>query len=123
MALNLLSNALKFTQAGGRITVRTRLLASGDVSVEVEDTGCGIQPEDHERILRPFEQVDNEHTRRHSGAGLGLPLVDAFIKLHGGNLEIRSEFGKGTAMALLFPATRVTLDARSADAPPAEMCA
>jgi len=123
MALNLISNALKYTGPGGRIALRTRLLPTGDVAVEVEDTGCGIPAEALGRILQPFEQVDNEHTRRNSGAGLGLPLVDALVKLHQGEMEIRSEMNIGTTVALRFPAARVALSPRLETAPAAELCA
>lgn len=122
MALNLLSNSIKFTSPGGNITLRTRLLATGEVSVEVEDTGCGIPADALDRVLQPFEQIDNEQTRRHNGAGLGLPLVDALLALHGGKLDIRSEIERGTFVALRFPATRVALAPRKV-LPPTEMCA
>lgn len=123
MALNLLSNALKFTDAGGHVVLRTRLAASGELAIEVEDTGCGIPPEDLERVLRPFEQVDNTHTRRHRGAGLGLPLVDALIRLHDGTLAIESKVGSGTKISLRFPASRVALDSPDLGATMAGLCA
>jgi two-component system cell cycle sensor histidine kinase PleC len=124
MALNLLTNAIKFTEAG-QVTLRTRLAATGEFLVEVEDTGCGIAPEDLERVLQPFEQVDNEQTRRHHGAGLGLPLVGALIRLHDGTLAIDSQVGTGTKITLRFPASRVTLQPPEADddAAAAGLCA
>ncbi|HLG85622.1 MAG TPA: HAMP domain-containing sensor histidine kinase [Alphaproteobacteria bacterium] len=115
MALNLLTNAIKFTE-GGRVSLRTRLAATGDFLVEVEDTGCGIAPEDLERVLQPFEQVDNDQTRRHHGAGLGLPLVNALIRLHEGTLAIESQLGTGTKIALRFPASRVALELPDSEA-------
>jgi two-component system cell cycle sensor histidine kinase PleC len=124
MVLNLLSNALKFTGPGGKVTLRTRLLPSGEAIVAVEDTGCGI-PEQHlDRIFLPFEQVDNPHTRRETGTGLGLPLVKALIGLHQGTLEVTSQEGRGTRMTLRFPVDRVgLLPAQPAARAPIEMCA
>ena len=96
--------------------------AAGEVTVEVEDTGCGIPKEHLRRVLLPFEQVDNSHTRRHPGTGLGLPLVNALVELHEGSLDVASEIGSGTKMSLKFPAARVALDSKIED-PPAEMYA
>ena len=122
MALNLLTNAIKFTE-GGEVSLRTRLAASGELLVEVEDTGCGIAPEDLQRVLQPFEQVDNEQTRRHRGAGLGLPLVDALIRLHDGSLVIESHVGAGTKITLHFPASRVALELPDTEVPATGLCA
>ena len=109
MVLNLVTNAIKFTKAGGRVALRTRFLSTGEVAIEVEDTGCGIAANDLERIRRPFEQAGDPETRRAGGVGLGLPLVEALMALHGGRLDIASEIDKGTVMTLRFPAKRVTL--------------
>jgi signal transduction histidine kinase len=109
MVLNLLSNALKFTGAGGKVTLRTRLLPSGEVTIAVEDTGCGIPEQCLDRILLPFEQVESSHARREIGTGLGLPLVKALVGLHQGTLEVTSQEGKGTAIAMRFPTDRVSL--------------
>ena len=101
MVLNLVSNALKFTPAGGSVTV-TLQAAAGELELVVADTGVGIAPEDLERLGRPFEQVgDNE--RRAGGTGLGLSLVKAFAGLHQGNLTVESRLGEGAAFTVRLP--------------------
>ena len=115
MAVNLLSNAIKFTPRGGRVAVSAGLVGDGDgngncaggLALRVADSGIGIAPEDLPKVLAPFEQVDNHLTRTQSGTGLGLPLVKSLIELHGGDFEIVSEPGAGTAITLTFPAWRL----------------
>jgi PAS domain S-box-containing protein len=104
--LNLLSNAVKYTPKGGRIRVDARL-QGGDMVIAVRDSGIGIAPEDIERAMRPFGQIDGPLTRAHSGTGLGLPLSQSLIALHGGRLDLTSEVGVGTTVSLHFPAERV----------------
>jgi len=104
--LNLLSNAVKFTPHGGRITVRTQRVSDG-ILLYVEDTGIGI-PEDHiQRILQPFEQVENAMSRSKPGTGLGLPLAKAMIEAHGCKMVIHSRLGEGTRVEIHIPETRV----------------
>lgn len=105
--LNLLSNAVKFTPAGGTVTVRARRAADGGIEVVVEDTGIGIAPQDHDKVLAAFAQVDGRLERRYQGLGLGLPLADSLMKLHGGALSLDSTPGRGTRVVLRFPADRV----------------
>ncbi|MEA2559313.1 MAG: two-component system, chemotaxis family, CheB/CheR fusion protein [Acidobacteriota bacterium] len=95
---NLLSNALKFTPEGGTITVRSRLEGSS-VTVEVCDTGIGIDPEVLPRIFGAFEQADPRITRRFGGLGLGLAVSRALMRLHGGDLTAASE---GTGCGAMF---------------------
>jgi signal transduction histidine kinase len=105
MLLNILSNAIKFTDAGGSVEVRAEL---GDgLELIVKDSGIGIGPEDIGRVLTPFEQVASTYSRNHDGAGLGLPLTKALIEQHGGRLSLYSAPGIGTAVRLSFPAERV----------------
>jgi signal transduction histidine kinase len=106
--LNLLSNALKFTEPGGQVTVSAR---TGDdlLVIEVEDTGIGIPAEYLGRVGAPFVQVDNSHTRRHAGTGLGLALSRSLAELHGGTLGIESEPGKGTRVIVRLPLRRVAV--------------
>jgi two-component system, cell cycle sensor histidine kinase PleC len=109
--LNLLSNSVKFTPSGGRVTVT----ASPDVDgfrLSVEDTGIGIAAEDIETALRPFGQIDSRLARKYQGTGLGLPLAQSMAELHGGRLELRSVPGEGTTATLWLPPDRV-LDPRS----------
>jgi two-component system cell cycle sensor histidine kinase PleC len=104
---NLLSNAIKFTPAGGWITIAAAGDAFGGVTIDVVDTGIGIAPDDVEKALAPFGQIDGELNRRYEGLGLGLPLVRELMKSHGGLLSLASGLGIGTRASLRFPAERV----------------
>ncbi len=103
IALNLISNALKFTPAGGRVEVAA-LDAPGGALLAVSDTGVGISPEELTRLSRAFEQGDAG--KRQKGAGLGLSVVRAFAELHGGRLDIESRQGGGSTIAVFFPAEK-----------------
>ncbi|MBF0270017.1 MAG: response regulator [Alphaproteobacteria bacterium] len=105
--LNLLYNAAKFTPSGGVIAVRAVREADGGLAIAFSDTGIGIAAEDLERVMTPFGQVENRMQRQHAGTGLGLPLSETFIKLHGGRLDIQSEVNKGTTVTLHLPPERV----------------
>jgi signal transduction histidine kinase len=113
MLLNLLTNAIKFTPAGGMIAIEARCGAEGFV-VGVRDTGVGIAKPDLDRVLQPFVQVETPLNRRHEGTGLGLALVKAMVELHDGRINLESEIGNGTLVQLIFPKERVM----SRDAPP-----
>jgi signal transduction histidine kinase len=108
---NLITNAVKFTPSGGKITITGRFDPEDGLSVTVADTGIGIAEEDLERVLKPFEQVDSSLTRQHQGTGLGLPLVKAIMEMHGGRMRLRSTLGTGTAVTVVFPPERAILDA------------
>ena len=100
--LNLLSNAAKFTAAGG--TVNLMAEDAGDfVRVTVGDTGIGMSPDDVAVAMHPFGQVDNRLERRYEGTGLGLPLTKALVALHGASMAIESEPSHGTRIAIMFP--------------------
>jgi PAS domain S-box-containing protein len=105
--INLLSNAIKYTPAGGEIVTGIELREGGGVAITVADTGIGMTEGEIAIALEPFRQVDNEFNRRHSGTGLGLPLVKSLVELHGGKLEVASEPGRGTRVAAVFTAERV----------------
>ncbi len=104
--LNLMSNAVKFTPAGGRVLVRARDDADG-LRLIVEDTGIGIAACDLEKALRPFGQIDSRLSRKYQGTGLGLPLARSMAELHGGRLELESTPGRGTTATLVLPTSRV----------------
>ena len=104
--VNLLSNATKFTERGGAVSVVARQQDDGAIRLTVSDTGIGISPEDMAVALSEFGQVDGSLTRKHEGTGLGLTLSRKLIELHGGVLEMESEVGKGTSAHLLFPVGR-----------------
>lgn len=99
--LRLLTNAAKFTQQGV-ISVRAQP-TDGQVLVSVSDTGMGIPPEDRERIFQRFEQGTLEDGRRPNGAGLGLALSKEFVEMHGGQIWVESEVGKGSTFTFTLP--------------------
>ncbi|MGH9420444.1 MAG: sensor histidine kinase, partial [Thermoanaerobaculia bacterium] len=103
MLLNLLSNGIKFTAAGGSVRIEACVAGNGCVRLSVSDTGIGIASEHLDSVLAPFGQVDSPLAREHQGTGLGLPLVKAMVERHGGRLEIDSVEGKGTTVSLCFP--------------------
>jgi len=112
MVNNLLTNAVKFTESGGRvvISVRPSYTIAGvqdGVDIVVRDTGIGMDPAEIPIALSPFGQVDQGLARRHEGTGLGLPLVRRMIELHQGTLSLSSARGKGTTATLHFPVNRV----------------
>lgn len=104
--LNLASNAAKFTSEGGSVRVRAYMNADGGVVLETIDTGIGIPPEDLERVMEPFVQLDNQLTREYHGTGLGLPLCKQLAELHGGTFEIESVLNQGTTVRVSLPAAR-----------------
>lgn len=105
--LNLLSNAVKFTPAGGSVRVTARRTPGGGLAMSVHDTGIGIAPDEIERAMAPFSQVETGLARRYDGTGLGLPLSKALAELHGGSLTLESEPGVGTTVTVLLPPERV----------------
>jgi signal transduction histidine kinase len=112
MILNLVSNALKFTDDGGRIELRTNLLPSGDLEIVVADDGIGIDAEALDQVTRPFFQSDADLARNHDGAGLGLAIVNGYIGAHDGHVVIDSTKGAGTTVQLIFPPERVFMPDR-----------
>jgi len=104
--LNLMSNAVKFTPSGGRVTVSAAISESA-VVIAVEDTGIGMKAEDIAIALEPFRQIDGALSRRYAGTGLGLPLAKALVELHGGTLDIKSAPGIGTTVCIRFPTARI----------------
>ncbi len=103
--LNLMSNAAKFTEEG-YISVRAE---TGDefVTITVQDTGVGIEPEAQRRLFIPFQQVDGSTTRRAGGTGLGLAISRSFVEMHGGDIWVVSEPGRGTAFGFTLPIYQV----------------
>jgi two-component system cell cycle sensor histidine kinase PleC len=100
---NLLSNAIRFTPAGGVVSVHAAATADGGALLVVQDTGVGVPQDQIARMTVPFEQIDNSYAGSHGGTGLGLPLVDGLVRLHGGSLTIESEVGVGTRVTARFP--------------------
>ncbi len=106
VAQNLVSNAVKFTPKAGGVTLRLQTGADG-VGFSVADTGIGIAPEQHEKLFRPFEQLDASAIRAHGGTGLGLALVQRILHLHGGTIAVRSALGQGSTFTVRLPAACV----------------
>ncbi|MFA5137930.1 MAG: HAMP domain-containing sensor histidine kinase [Elusimicrobiota bacterium] len=103
--VNLVSNAIKFTPAGGSVEVRAETGVRDDagyVAFSVRDTGCGIAPEDLKKIFRYFVQVGDKR-REGEGTGLGLALARSLVELQGGTLGVESEPGKGTTFRFTLP--------------------
>ena len=103
MLMNLLSNALKYTEPGGAIRIDGFRRPDGWLEIAVEDTGVGMPASDIAIALEPFGRVGDPTTRRLAGAGLGLPLVARMMQLHGGRLAIESAVNSGTKVMLRFP--------------------
>jgi cell cycle sensor histidine kinase DivJ len=100
-----ISNAIKFTDAGGSVRVTARE-ENGMVELIVADNGIGIAEHDLPKLGNPFVQADNAYNRSHDGAGLGLSVVKGLARLHGGRLEIASKLGHGTTTTILLPLGR-----------------
>jgi signal transduction histidine kinase len=101
--INLVSNAIKFTPAGGSISVSAERRGREGIAIIVRDTGVGMRPEDIAIALTPFGQVSDNMTARAEGTGLGLPLCERFAKIIGGTLAIESVFGEGTTVTVTLP--------------------
>ena len=109
--VNLVSNAVKFTPTGGRITIATAITADGGLALSVSDTGIGMSADEIVVALEPFGQVDAGLSREHGGTGLGLPLVKKLLDMHDAQLEIESTPGQGTTVRAIFPALRIARQA------------
>ena len=101
--INLVSNAIKFTPEGGRISVVAQRARSGDFQLMVEDNGPGIPRDKLDKIFKPFSQVDNRYDRQGGGTGLGLALVRGLTELHGGRAWLESEQGRGARAYVVLP--------------------
>jgi PAS domain S-box-containing protein len=107
--VNLLTNAVKFTEPGGRISLEvTADDAAGVVRFAVQDSGIGISPESLAHLFQPFVQLDSRLNRQHEGTGLGLALVRRLAELHGGSVAVESELGKGSRFTISLPYTPPT---------------
>lgn len=100
--INLISNAVKFTPAGGEVTISAQR-RDDRLELTIADTGIGIASQDIERLGKPFVQVQNDYTRNFEGTGLGLSLVKGLVELHDGELKINSEPKRGTVVTVCLP--------------------
>jgi signal transduction histidine kinase len=106
--INLLSNAVKFTPKGGTVSVDARLRDDGALALIVADTGIGMTEEQVALAMQPFRQIDSSLARQYEGTGLGLPLTEGLMQLHGGHLTLTpAPSGPGTVATAIFPAERV----------------
>lgn len=101
--LNLLSNATKFTDPGGKIRLEASCVNDDLVEIRVTDNGIGIAPQDMEKVMKPFGQVQENYNRNHGGTGLGLPLTEELVKLMGGEFRLISASGEGTTAIVRLP--------------------
>jgi len=104
--MNLVSNAIKFTPQGGSVTLAARL-TDATLCVCVSDTGIGMTPAEAKRAMEPFVQIDDGLARKHGGTGLGLPISNQLVMLHGGRLVVDSDKGKGTKVTVELPRERI----------------
>ena len=102
VALNLVSNAIKFTERGGQVTV-SAAVEGARLVLRVTDTGVGIAADDLKRIGDPFFQAGKTYQRRHEGTGLGLSIVKSLVGLHGGELTVQSKIDEGTTVTVALP--------------------
>ena len=102
IVLNLVANAIKFTERGGQVSVSAAVTGS-QLTLRIGDTGVGIAPDDLKRIGAPFFQAGKTYQRRHEGTGLGLSIVKSLVALHLGELTVQSKLGEGTAVTVKLP--------------------
>jgi signal transduction histidine kinase len=101
--INLVNNAVKFTPAGGQVTLEGKALPGEKVGVTVADSGIGIAADHLPRVFDVFYQVDSSSTREYGGAGLGLAIVKSYVEAHGGEVTVESQVGKGTTFTMVLP--------------------
>jgi two-component system phosphate regulon sensor histidine kinase PhoR len=114
---NLVSNAVRYTPAGGRIEVRWIRREGDGGEIAVQDTGPGIAKEHLGRLTERFYRVDGSRSRETGGTGLGLSIVKHVVQRHDGELEIQSEVGKGSTFRIIVPAARIRAATETAAVP------
>jgi len=116
--VNLCQNAVKFTPAGGTISVAASVEPGDRLAIRVQDTGIGIPAEHRERVFDVFYQVDGSSTREYGGAGLGLAIVKSFVEAHAGRVTVADRAGGGTVFTLALPIRPPAGPATTPVAPP-----
>ncbi|MCA1496345.1 MULTISPECIES: ATP-binding protein [unclassified Bradyrhizobium] len=114
IVLNLVANAIKFTERGGQVCVSAAVSGS-QLTLRISDTGVGIAPDDLKRIGAPFFQAGTTYQRRHEGTGLGLSIVKSLVALHLGELTVQSRLGEGTAVTIKLPLVYTPPQAKPAE--------
>lgn len=106
--LNLIGNAIKFTPEGGKVDVTAKIEdTTGELVIDVTDTGIGMSEDEIKKAMQPFGKVDTTFSGMKAGTGLGLTIVDSLVTLHGGRFKLISEKGRGTTARVIFPSSRV----------------
>ena len=111
--LNLLSNSVKFTKPGGQIIISAKVKDNGELVMTIKDTGRGMNEDELQRALTPFQQVERtleNNNDKNMGTGLGLPLTKALVEANRADFSITSTPEKGTQVEIVFPTTRVLAD-------------
>ena len=119
IVLNLVANAIKFTERGGQVSVSAAVSGS-QLTLRISDTGVGIAPDDLKRLGAPFFQAGKTYQRRHEGTGLGLSIVKSLVALHLGDLTVQSRLGEGTAVTVKLPLVYTPPQAKPLDGKAAE---
>ncbi|MBI4651072.1 AAA family ATPase [Candidatus Desantisbacteria bacterium] len=101
--INLLENAIKFTDINGKIKIKLMKIKNDFIQIDITDTGIGIAPEEHEKIFEKFYQVDNSIIRKYSGMGIGLSISKLYIELHEGKIWVKSKIGEGSTFSFIIP--------------------
>ena len=110
---NLLSNAIKFTGERGQVTT-TFSVSDDELVTQVTDTGVGMTPEEQEKLFQPFMQLDASKSREYSGSGLGLALTKRLVEIHGGEISVESEKGKGSTFQFTLPLNQLAQSSQPA---------
>jgi signal transduction histidine kinase len=100
--VNLLGNAIKFTPAGGQVTISDEV-DDASLRIRISDTGIGMRAEEIPLVVQPFYRTTEAYDAKHQGAGLGLPFAKAVVELHGGSLAIESRLASGTTVTITLP--------------------
>lgn len=106
--LNILSNSIKFTLPGGKISITATCNTEDGFILEIQDDGIGMSPDNIPKAMSPFTQIDSGLNRQYEGTGLGLPLTKVLTEMHGGTFELKSQLSVGTTAKIWLPATRIS---------------
>ena len=117
---NLLSNAIKYTPPGGRVDMTLDKTNGSLLALEVRDTGIGIPEDEQARLFTEFFRASNARKLEEAGTGLGLPIVKRIIEIHGGEIHIESQEGKGTKITVTLPVPPAQVPSPSSSPPPDE---
>jgi signal transduction histidine kinase len=104
--LNLLTNAIKFTPEGGTISISAGI-DDKTLEIDIQDTGIGISPEDQKLVFEEFRQASGKEGEVNEGTGLGLTLTKKFVEMHGGEISVESELGKGSVFKFSLPLMQI----------------